>query len=311
MPRKLNAMVAGGTGYIGSFLIELMRDDDTFENVFIIDSRFRPELLVGLPPKFHFIQMDIADVDVLRPLLKNIDVMFLLVAVVEAEKSAQRETFVMETNYDKCRDLIDACPASTRVVFASTGNVYGGISKNENWKNIDETIPPQAKLPYAISKVAVEKHLAAERKNFTVCRFGTNYGFAPGIRFNIVTNIFIRRALMGNDLVLHGGGLNFRPNVHVQDAARGMLHVGLLPEAEGEIYHIARQNMSIKELAETILKFAPQVNLLTEEREVPFNSYALSSEKLLATGFEFNWDLESGVEDMFKRFQCLSSPIDL
>ena len=139
MPRKLNAMVAGGTGYIGSFLIELMRDDDTFENVFIIDSRFRPELLVGLPPKFHFIQMDIADVDVLRPLLKNIDVMFLLVAVVEAEKSAQRETFVMETNYDKCRDLIDACPASTRVVFASTGNVYGGISKNENWKNIDET----------------------------------------------------------------------------------------------------------------------------------------------------------------------------
>ena len=92
MPRKLNAMVAGGTGYIGSFLIELMRDDDTFENVFIIDSRFRPELLVGLPPKFHFIQMDIADVDVLRPLLKNIDVMFLLVAVVEAETHAVVES---------------------------------------------------------------------------------------------------------------------------------------------------------------------------------------------------------------------------
>ena len=60
-------------------------------------------------------------------------------------------------------------------------------------------------------------------------RMSTNYGYAPGVRFNLVVNHFVFRALTGRPLTVYGDGSNWRPFVHVADAARACATVPGLP----------------------------------------------------------------------------------
>lgn len=301
----MKVVIAGGLGYIGSALVDLMKTDDTVETVHLIDNVFIPQRVANLPDKFFYINEDIANIDRLQPYLDAADVIIVLAGLVEAERSVEREDDIWATNYHKCRNFIERCPKSARVMFASTGNVFGGVDAKGKWQDLNEQDAPAPKLPYASSKVAVEEFLAQQVENYTVCRFGTNFGYSPGVRFNLVTNIFVRRILEGKDLVLYGGGKNWRPSVHVQDAARGILHLAKLPQAARETYHIVRHNMTIRELGEACMKYGTTSRLVVEDRPVPFNSYALSSDKILATGFEFQWDLDGGLQDMFDRFRSL------
>ena len=82
----------------------------------------------------------------------------------------------------------------------------------------------------------------------------------------------------------------------------------MLPEARGQIYHVIRKPYKIIELAETVAQHNPKVRCITTDDAVPFSSYHLSNEKLVKTGYEFQFDLESGVKQMMEKFGQISAP---
>jgi UDP-glucose 4-epimerase len=65
----------------------------------------------------------------------------------------------------------------------------------------------------------------------TALRMATNYGDAPGVRFNLVVNHFVFRAVSGRPLTVYGDGSNWRPFVHVDDAAGAYAHALRHPDA--------------------------------------------------------------------------------
>ncbi len=46
----------------------------------------------------------------------------------------------------------------------------------------------------------------------TALRMATNFGHSPGIRFNLVVNYFVFRALTDRPLTVYGDGSNWRPS---------------------------------------------------------------------------------------------------
>lgn len=301
----MRALIVGGIGYIGSALIDEYRKRTDVE-VDILDKRFIPHILADLPDNFNYVQGDMRDDKIIDPLLKKKpDMVYLLAAEVEAEKSVHKETIIWENNYEGIVKVVEKCPDESRLIFASTGNVFGGVNEDEKYMDLTEEDEPKPKYPYAESKRAVEKYLLESDRNYTICRFGTNYGYAPGIRFNLVTNNFIKKALTGETITIHGKGENYRPTVCVKDVARALAYLSEEEKAEGEIYHVVCENYKIRDLAQKIKSIISTTKTEHIAKDVPFSSYNLSSEKIKKLGFEFEWDVEKAVKEMINVFGCI------
>ncbi len=306
----MRILIVGGLGYIGSALIEHYKTQKNYKNtIYILDKRFVPHILADLPINFHFVEGDMKDSNAINPLLeKKPDIVYLLAAEVAAESSINRERAVWENNFEAMVKVIEKCPPESRLIYASTGNVFGGVDESEKFLDLSEDDEPHPKYPYAESKIAVEKHLRNSNKNYIICRFGTNYGYSPGIRFNLVTNNFIKKALMGKAVIIHGKGENFRPTVCVKDSVRAMLFLVDRKEANREIFHVVCENFKIKDLAKKIIySINSSLNLEYIAQEILFSSYNLSSNKIKKLGFQFEWNLDKEIKNMIKIFNSLNS----
>lgn len=301
----MKVLIAGGLGYIGSALCEIYRERTDWE-IIVLDKAFVPERVAALPSHMRYVQADIQDVDRIRPLLKNVDVLHLLAAEVEAEKSIHKERAIWLNNFEAPKALIEACPKSTRVLFPATGNVFGGVDENDKYLDLTEEDEPKPKYPYAEAKRAMEEYLLGTDRDFVILRFGTNHGYAPGIRFNLVTNVFFQRALMGQDITVHGTGTNYRPTVCTKDCARALDFLSAHENAGGEIFHVVHENIRIKDLAQRIVShFDTGTQVTHVAKEVPFNAYGLNSDKIREYGFEFKWSLDDSIRDMQRVFQAV------
>ncbi len=301
----MRILIAGALGYDGAGLIDSYREN-TNDDIVLLDKRFLPHLLTGLPPQFRFVEGNILDRDLMKYLLKDTELVYLLAGEVEAEKSINKERDIWENNYDGAITVIEACARQTHILFASSGNVFGGVLQTEKNMHLTEEDEPRPKYPYAESKRAVEQYLQKGKLSFTIMRFGTHYGYTPGIRFNLVTNIFVKRAMTGQDITIHGTGDNYRPTLCAHDAIRGMRFLAMNPKAVGEIFHLVGNNYRIREIAREVGTFFPGIKVENVLKEVPFNSYHLSSEKIKKLGFEFQWDIRKGIAEMKEIFRAVA-----
>ncbi len=305
----MKILIVGAMGYDGAGLIESYRGSQDDE-IILLDKRFRPYLLADLPPQFHYVQGNICDKGLMKHLLKGVDLVYLLAAEVEAEKSINKEEAIWETNFEGAVNVIEQCSSNTRILFPSSGNVFGGTLETEKNMDLTEEDEPRPKFPYAESKRAVEKYLFNSDKHYVIMRFGTHYGYSPGIRFNLVTNIFFKKAMTGQDITVHGSGDNYRPTLCSRDAVRAMRFLAEHPKAEGELFHIIGNNYRIRELAQEVVSVFPGSEVQYIMKEVPFNSYHLASEKIKKLGFNFEYDIRKGVLEMKEIFNSIKSNVE-
>jgi len=319
-------LILGGAGYIGSSLIEQYKKkleyaQDFVKNgnkwslqeiekfhVYIVDKKDPPVFIQDLPKDtFTYLQHDISDLKYMKNVFDSIlpHTIIMLSAAVEAESSGgDREKEVLQQNFINIKNMIDMCNNKQKIIFASSCNVFGGYTPDDDFMNLTELSKPKPKLPYALSKHGVEEYLRSTDKNYVICRFGTNFGYAPGIRFNLVTNIFFLKMLRSETIQVYGDGMNYRPFLHVKDTARGIIFLDE-KNANGT-YHLTYDSFRIKDVAEKISIFNPNCNVeLLPDRTIPFLGYHVSGKKIQDLGFEYKWSIESGMEDMIPHFQCI------
>lgn len=246
-------LITGGNGYIGTEIARILLKKEEFRKEFrIVDnlSGSNPLNLLYLN-QIDFFWGDIRNKEDLRLAFKDVEAVIHLAAklpttpgLLDKVESVDK---IEEVNYYGTLNVLEeARKRDSSLVFASTCNVYG------IGENLCEESEPRPLNPYAESKLRAERACLEYAENYgmniKILRLASVYGFSPGVRFNLVVNYFVLRGLLGYKLVVFGDGNNWRPFIHVHDAARAFLH--LINNGEkGEVYNIAESNLRIIDVA--------------------------------------------------------------
>jgi len=305
-----DVLVTGGCGYIGSELVPRLAADDRVGEVVVLDSLTSgsPRALMGaVNGELEFRRGDVREYGDVESAMRGVDTVVHLAAITGAASTHDRREETVAVNYDGTENVLKAAGklGVENVVFASSCNVYGRATSTD----IDETVDPDPINPYAETKLDAEALLAEYCAEFgmdgTALRMATNFGYSPGIRFNLVVNYFVFRALTGRTLTVYGDGSNWRPFVHVADAARAYKHAALEPgEWTERVYNVGRNdaNYQIAEIADIVDEEVGAVDITYLEDEHPGPSYHVNFDRLAATGFEPETTLRAGVRDIATRF---------
>lgn len=305
-------LVTGGCGYIGSALVPQLLDDPRVTEVVVFDS-----LSTGSPANLSesindgltFQCGDVREYGDVESAVRGVDTVIHLAAITGAASTHDREAETFAVNRDGTQNVLTASGKFDvdNVVVASSSNNYGRAASTD----IDEETPQNPLNPYAESKVAAEGLLADAVNEYgfdgTALRMSTNYGWSPGVRFNLVVNHFVFRGLTNRPLTVYGDGSNWRPFIHVRDAARAYAHAALQPELwPQQVYNVGANdaNYRISEIAEIVREeLNRELDVTYLEDEHPGPSYHVNFDRLDETGFEPEWTLRDGIRDIADELQ--------
>jgi UDP-glucose 4-epimerase len=247
----------------------------------------------------EFVRGDVRDGNVVADAVRGVDAVVHLAAITGAGSSHQQAEEVRSVNADGTETVVDAAEDAgvDRVVLASSCNVYGDTYA----EHLTETDDPAPANPYAESKLTAERVCEESPLDSVALRLATNFGHAPGVRFNLVVNTFVFRALVGEPLTVYGDGSNWRPYLHVHDTARAF--TAALDWDPG-VYNVGWDNVRIEDVAATVadtLDRDVETDYLRERDPGP--SYHADFGRMAATGFSPERSLEAGVADLAATFE--------
>ena len=127
----MGVLVTGGAGYIGSHMVNHLRDQP--EKVAVIDS-LRTGIREAVPPGVPFYHADIADTERVRQIISdhNIDAIVHFAGSIIVPESVADPLAYYNNNTVKSRSLIASAVESgvKNFIFSSTAAVYGEPEQN-------------------------------------------------------------------------------------------------------------------------------------------------------------------------------------
>lgn len=220
--KNKNLLITGGLGFIGSHIANNLIDNN---NVIIIDNVSTGNIN-NLNNSNHenltLIQNDLNKVD-LNTILKDIDYVFHLSAMVSVPLSVENPIKCNNENVSTTVKLLDSCVKQDvkKIVFSSSSAVYGQ-SRNMPLKE-NEPIMPSS--PYAASKASCELYLKSFYENyglkFTALRYFNVFGPKQDKNspYAAVIPNFISAILEKKQPIIYGDGEQTRDFVYVKDVA--------------------------------------------------------------------------------------------
>jgi len=291
-------LVTGGAGYLGSILVRKLLQKGY--KVRVLDNLLHGGesiLEFYLYSDFEFLRGEIRDPTVLAKSINDVDAVIHLAAIVGDQACNLNTTATLQINYVSTKNLIEVCKSRqvNRFIFASTCSVYGH-SKDLS----SENSPLDPLSLYAKSKLLSEKAiLNSVDGNFypTILRMATIYGASLRMRFDLVVNIMTAKAVEERKIQVFGGN-QWRPNVHVNDAAEAFIKVLEAPIdiVKGEIFNVGSndQNYQIITIGEIVRKCIPEADLEIHEANVDPRDYRICFDKISNT---LKYNVKKKIED--------------
>lgn len=290
----MRVLVTGGSGFIGSHVVDRLDQEGIAVRVFGLASP-------GLRDDVEFHQGDILDIEALRMVMPGVDAVVHLAAVADVKDVFEDPRYAEEVNVRGTINVLEAMRSSgvPRIVYASTTWVYSDCQDEV----VDEETPirPPSHL-YTATKYASELYCQAYSKlysvEFTVLRLGIPYG--PRSRDGAVVPIFVKKALSGEPLTLAGDGSQFRKFVYVEDLARGVA-LALKPVARNRIYNLdGVERVTIRQIADTIRDIIGDVSIEhVEARPGDFSGREVLSRRAKE---ELGWEPQVGFQEGLRRY---------
>lgn len=244
----------------------------------------------------QFIRGDIRDKRKVEKAIDGVDVVFHLAAQTGADHSHQIPDKVSSINKRGTKtilDILERYSVDIPFIFVSSCNVYGN---SETSKDLIEDDSPDPVNPYAESKLEAERLCRDSSIPTVILRPATNFGWSPGIRFNLVVNSFVFRGLFGEPLTIHGEGKNWRPFMHVEDTAKTILKAADWPQ---NTYNIGMGNFQLEEIATKIKDILGSgIEIEYQLDRDPGPSYRVDFSKAKSQGMETKYSLEQGIKDL-------------
>jgi UDP-glucose 4-epimerase len=278
MKKMKNVLITGGAGFIGSHLAESLLEDGA--RVVVVDdlSTGSAKNLAAFKnhPNFTFHRATILDRKLMAKLVPQADVVFHLAAAVGVQLIISSPVRTIETNIRGTEAILElAQKKRTKVVVASTSEVYGKSSKDSFSEDDDLVLGPtsRSRWSYAASKI-VDEFLAKaywkERKvPVVIVRLFNTVGPRQTGRYGMVIPSLVGQALKGEPIRVFGDGLQTRSFTYVADVVRALKGLAAHPAAVGEVFNIGHgKDISILDLAKLIKE---KTGSKSEIRLVPYS----------------------------------------
>jgi UDP-glucose 4-epimerase len=306
-------LVTGGSGYVGSLLIRRLPFEKGFEGevVRVFDNMAGDKYfsLFDLPEgaDYEFVLGDLTRAEDLRKALADVELVFDLAGITSVPLSFKLSEETKKVNVEGAKNLLEVALSSgvKKVVYSSSAAVYGDVNGL-----VDESHPCKPASPYAESKLLAEQlYLEAHRErglDVAVLRFGTVYGFAPGIRFDTVVNRFAFLAAIGSPLTVWKGAESaLRPYLYVGDAVGALTLAARRKEAGGSVFNVVTENAALSDVVAAVKETVP--DCVVQYVEPPYQqqiSYGLIDSKIRSLGYEPRGSLNIGVKEVVEKFRA-------
>jgi UDP-glucose 4-epimerase len=290
-------LITGGAGFIGSHLAdELLERGDSVHALDDLSTGAIDNIRhLKHRPGFTYTIDSAANVQVVAELVDDADVVYHLAAAVGVELIVDSPVRTIETNVHCTEIVLTQANKKKKPVFvASTSEVYGKSDDIPFREDGDLLLGPTntGRWSYACSK-AIDEYLAlAYRKErglpVVIGRLFNTVGPRQTGRYGMVVPSFVRQALAGEPITVHGDGGQRRCFCHVKDVVRAVADLMATEEAMGEVFNVgSTDEITIIDLAERVRRACRSDS---EIRLVPY-------EEAYDAGFE---DMRRRIPDITK-----------
>jgi nucleoside-diphosphate-sugar epimerase len=297
-------MVTGAGGYIGT---QLVRDlVKTGHEVTAVDRFF-----FGKEPLSEFVgnnkvtikQKDIRDLD--QNDFKGHDAVCDLACLSNDPAGEIDPQLTYQINRDgRIHVAKTAKDAGVRkYIISSSCSVYGKGEEPQLSEN-SKTNPISV---YAKSTLEAEQqNLSIADNNFSVTslRNATVFGLSTRMRFDLVVNLMTLTAFQKGRIIVMGGGLQWRPLVHLSDVAKAFITVlsTSKEKVNKEIFNVGLDNFQIKNLAYLIreeLPFPIEIEVAPDDSDKrDYNVIFEKTKKQI--GFQAEVTIEKGISEIYQ-----------
>ncbi len=293
-------LVTGGAGFVGTHLTRKLLDKGyrvrllesfIYGDASLNDVRDHPNLEI-----FHG---DICDRDDLRRSTKGVDGVIALAALVGDPACELYPDRTMAVNYESTRDTVAACKESgvERIVFASSCSVYG--ANGDNFLREGSYKNPVSL--YARTRIMSEDYLLNQKDiDVVILRLSTVCGVSPRMRFDLMVNTMTANAVVEGKVRVQGAD-QWRPHLHVQDAAEAFMMAYESPDARNGIFNVGteEENFTIGEVAEKVAAQVPGAVVEYATSSADKRSYRVSFDRIRDTiGFRGKRTVDDAIAEV-------------
>lgn len=300
-----NILVIGGAGYIGSALLGKLLAKG--HHVRLLDL-----MVFGDEPISHLLHHknlevmhgDFRHVESVVEAMQGMDAVIHLGAIVGDPACSLDENLTIDVNLTATRMIGELAKAHgvRRFIFASTCSVYGACDEI-----LDERSFVRPISLYGQTKLASEQILfkmATDQFKPTIVRFATIYGLSGRTRFDLVVNLLTAKAKLEGKITVNGGA-QWRPFVHVDDAAAAVARIVEAPLqiVAGEIFNVGsnEQNYTISQIGELVHEQVVSAELIVNETDTDRRNYRVNFNKIRNhLGFDPQWTVERGIQQVLE-----------
>jgi nucleoside-diphosphate-sugar epimerase len=256
-------------------------------------------------PDFDFIRGDVRDESLMQRLLKNVDAIIPLAAMVGVGACERDPDMARSVNLEAILLLNRLRSRRQLVIYPTTNSGYGTASGE---MFCTEETPLQPISLYGETKAQAESALLQSEN--TIClRLATVFGLSPRMRLDLLVNHFVLAAVTDGYLVVFEK--DFKRNyVHVRDVADCFVHcLQNTKRMLGRTFNVGLDsaNLSKAELALKVKEHVPHFYLHFAEigSDPDKRNYIVSNQRLREAGFEAKRSLDEGIQELIKGYRML------
>lgn len=290
----MKLLVTGACGYKGSVLVPKLLDAG--HEVLAIDTQWFGNFL--LPHQNLVVQKrdvrDLSNID-----MGDIEGVIHLASIANDPCGDLNPKLTWEVSALATMQLADKAKRSgvKHFIYASSGSVYGVKSE----KNVVEDLPLEPISEYNKTKMVSERVLQSYSQEMIVqiVRPATVCGLSPRMRLDVSVNMLTMQALMNGEITVFGG-MQTRPNIHIDDITNLYLYLLENPDVTG-VFNAGFENLSIMDIANLVAEKIP-TKIVTTPSNDP-RSYRINSDKLLSTGFKPVKSVEIAIDEIIQAYR--------
>ncbi|HZP29670.1 MAG TPA: NAD-dependent epimerase/dehydratase family protein [Acidimicrobiia bacterium] len=256
--------MTGGLGFIGSNVaLALARDGAEVVVVDAVVPRHgaNPANLEGAAGHVDVVECDLGDPRA-RSAVEGADLVFNLAGQVSHLDSMADPLFDLDVNTRSHLAFLETLrrvAPGARVVYASTRQLFG----RPRYLPVDEEHPVAPVDVNGVTKYATELfhqlYTDCYGVQTAVVRLTNVYGPRQRLRddFQGFLPIFVRRALLGQPILVFGDGAQERDCLYVDDVVECLLRAAVSPDAVGEVFNVGNdERLSLVAIAQAVVDAA-------------------------------------------------------